>query len=148
MDEVDEELWGIKSKRPVRRYIKWLVVVVVIVPVLICGGVVAWFSLVFSNTNPAPAYEMAVNRARKDKQLVETLGEPVNASEDYSWRVYTSIGSEQKQLRLEIPIEGPQGKGVLRANATKSSKEWRLKKVQFFEQKTVSTQSSPAAPSP
>ncbi len=100
----------------------WVVPVVVITPVLICGGLLTLlFSVGFSALKHEWFYEQAVARARANAEVTAMLGTPIDAG--------FPVGSINRRGRwghadVTIRISGPDGKGTLYVIAAKSDDQW------------------------
>ena len=101
---------------------KWVVPVVVLTPVLFCGGVLTLvFSMAYSALKNEGFYEQAVARTRANAEVTAMLGTPIDAG--------FPIGSLNRTSRsghadVAIRISGPDGKGTLYVIAAKSDGQW------------------------
>ncbi len=108
---------------------KWLLPVGVLLCLLLfasfVGGILFIVESSFQHTE---FYVQALARARTDPQVVEKIGQPIQAGWLASGSVKTSGSSGDADI--EIPISGPKGKGTLYVVAKKSAGRWEFETLQ------------------
>lgn len=99
--------------------------------VLLLGGVgfFIWVGLhqVTSRLESSVPYKLAVERASQDMQVREALGQQMQAEALPMGNVGEFAGTGV--ATLVIRIKGPQGKGILVGEATRTQAEWRFDKL-------------------
>ena len=113
---------------------KWVVPVVVLTPVLSCGGLLTLvFSVAFSAIKNEGFYEQAVARTRANAGVTAILGTPVDAG-------FPSGNLNRRgpfgHADLSIPISGPDGKGTIYLVAEKSAGRWSFSTLKVAIQPT------------
>ena len=102
---------------------KWVVLVGCLLPILLCGGGVAGLVLVvFKAIRSSDIYVESLDRASRNAEVRERLGEPVVSKWWLSGNVNTKNGSGDADIR--IPISGPKGDGTIHAVAHRSEGRW------------------------
>ena len=89
------------------------------------GGLLA---IVMTSFHRSDVYKQAVERASRNPQVREHLGEPVRASWFSTGRL--SVNGDSGKADLRIPLAGPRGRGSVRAIATKSAGVWSFTYLQ------------------
>ncbi len=113
---------------------KWVVPVVVLTPVLFCGGLLTLvFSVGFSALKNEWFYAQAVARTQANAEVTAILGTPIDAG--------FPVGSINRSGRsghadLSIPISGPDGKGTIYVVAEKSDGQWSFSTLEVAIQPT------------
>lgn len=74
-------------------------------------------------------YQEGLNRARASTNVIESIGEPIEAGLFVTGSI--NITGSSGQADLKIPISGPKGNGNLYARATKRAGEWRFSMLFF-----------------
>lgn len=96
----------------------------ILVIATVVGLVVALGGLAFVGFRKSDVFEEGMRRARADPQVIEALGEPIEAGLLVSGSF--NISGAEGKASLSIPIAGPKGKGKLYLDAEKSAGEWRF----------------------
>ena len=89
---------------------------------LIVGGAAGIIGAVFSSIKSSDVYQSAMAEAMADPEVLNALGEPVEAGLIPSGSI--SVENSTGEASLSIPISGPKGKGTLYVEATKSAGTW------------------------
>ena len=89
---------------------------------LVVGGAAGIVATVFGSIKSSDVYQDALAEATADPEVVNTLGEPVEAGLIPSGSI--SVENASGEASLSIPISGPKGKGTLYVEATKSAGTW------------------------
>ncbi len=113
---------------------KWVVPVVVLTPVLFCGGLLTLvFSVGYSALKNQWYYEQAVARTRANAEVTAILGTPVDAGFPSG-----NLGGSDRSghADLSIPIWGPDGKGTIYVVAEKSDGQWSFSTLEVAIQPT------------
>ena len=97
-----------------------------LVLIIVFGGVV--MTIVTTTFRNSDVYREAVTRAGADAQVLEQMGEPIQAAWLISGDLHVS--GSTGSANLSIPISGPRGKGVIRAVASKTGGVWRFTYLQ------------------
>lgn len=108
---------------------KWVLPVGVLLSLLLFAAFVGGILfIVESSFQHSEFYVQALARARTDPQVVEKMGQPIQAGWLASGSVKTSGSSGDADLA--IPISGPKGKGTLYVAATKTAGRWEFQTLQ------------------
>ncbi len=111
----------------------WIIVIVVLLvviglPICMCGGCVAaglWgVSSVISGSEP---YQHALASAKANPEVIDELGEPIEASLLSTGRI--NITNDGGECDLSIPLSGPKGNGTLKVRGTRSSGRWEYQEL-------------------
>ena len=89
---------------------------------------------VFSLMRSSEAYQQGLARAKAHPTVQALLGEPI----EEGWYL---LGNHQESgptgnANLQVPLEGPNGKGTLYLSARKSAGQWQLLDLQFEDSET------------
>ncbi len=113
-----------------RRNLKWALP---LLAVLLLGGIAFffWYGLrqTGSRFESSQPYKLAMARASQDAQVREALGQPIQAEPLSLGSVGEFAGNGVAML--VIRIKGPQGKGILVGEASRTQAEWRFDKLTF-----------------
>ena len=93
--------------------------------VLVVGFIVFIFVIgvvVVGSMRKSDPYREAMARAQSDPRVAAALGTPVKDSFFFSGSMHTENNSGD--AKLDIPISGPKGSGVLHVTATKTDGKW------------------------
>ncbi len=113
---------------------KWVVPVVVLTPVLFCGGLLTLvFSVGYSALKNQWFYEQAVTRMRANAEVTAILGTPVDAGFPMGELGRSGRG---RHADVSIPISGPDGKGTIYLIAEKSDGQWSFSALKVAIQPT------------
>ena len=82
---------------------------------------------VFGVLKSTDVYKTALTRAKENSRVTAALGTPIHDGMFVSGNTRVTGGSGQ--ANLAIPISGPNGKGTIYAEATKSAGEWNFSKL-------------------
>ena len=111
-----------------------MVPVVIITPVLFCGGLLTLvFSMAFSTLKNQWYYEQAVARTRANAEVTAIIGTPVDAGFPMG-RLNRSARSGHADI--SIPISGPDGKGTIYVVAEMSDGQWSFSTLEVAIQPT------------
>ncbi len=114
---------------------KWFVPVLCLTAFLLlatfAGLLFAGYTLMTKAMRTSAAYQTAVQAARADPQVLAALGSPIkegrfltgNFSVTQNWP-----GGKTENVRFNIPIYGPKGKGTILVVATKTAGTWTFSK--------------------
>lgn len=103
--------------------------------VLALGGfVLAVCSLTFGIMKKSGAYRQAVAAARADREVVETLGTPIEEGFFVMGRI--RLTNDSGYANLSIPITGPNGEATIYAEADKSRGEWSFHTLEVMIEDT------------
>lgn len=96
---------------------------------LAVGGVVTVGGLTFLGIRKSDVFEEAMQRARTNPDVVEALGEPIEAGLliSGSFQITPTSGAAD----FSIPVSGPKGKGKLYVVATKSAGQWEFNTLEL-----------------
>jgi hypothetical protein len=89
---------------------------------LIVGGAAGIIAAVFGSIKSSDVYQMALAEAMAAPEVLNVLGEPIEAGLIPSGSI--SVENSSGETSLAIPISGPNGKGTLYVEATKSAGTW------------------------
>ena len=108
---------------------KWLlpagILLLLLLLAIFVGGILFIVETSFRHSD---CYVQALVRARADPQVVEKLGQPIEAG----WTAAGSINisGSSGNADISIPISGPKGKGTLYVVAKKSAGRWEFQTLQ------------------
>jgi len=103
-------------------WVKWVVLGCSGAIVIAVLAAVAIFSVVMGSIKKSGAYQDAMEKLRATPAAVAALGEPIESGFFISGSV--SVNGPSGEAELSIPVHGPQGKGTLYVEATKSAGRW------------------------
>jgi hypothetical protein len=108
---------------------KWLVPVLIVVALIVCGafvGGVIYF--VESTLRSSYPYQLAVKRATESPAVTARLGTPVHIG----WFVSGNLGfnGSEGNASLGIPISGPSGKGSIKVVGKKHANHWNFQMLE------------------
>jgi cytochrome oxidase complex assembly protein 1 len=86
------------------------------------GFVVFILVVVFGAMRKSEPYREAMARAQSDPRVAAALGSPVKDSFFFSGSINTH--NNDGDAKLDIPISGPKGAGLLHVTATKTDGKW------------------------
>ncbi|MEM6552314.1 MAG: cytochrome c oxidase assembly factor Coa1 family protein [Planctomycetota bacterium] len=102
---------------------KWLVPLLVLSPVLVCGGVITLLvGSVFGMLKGSQPYEDALTAAQNNPALVAELGEPIEAGMGISGSI--NFVNDDGDADLSYDVSGPNGSATLRVVGTKTNGAW------------------------
>ena len=106
---------------------KWLIPVVVGVPVLFVAGII---SLVFGIMKSTEPYKHSTELVLRDPQALQAMGSPVKMG----WLVTGSIqtSGSSGEAELAIPVHGSMHEGKLYVIAKKSMDVWHYESIQLW----------------
>ena len=108
---------------------KWLIPVgclgLLLVPV---GCVVGIAAITFGALKSSDVYQQSLERAKANPQVIEALGEPIDAGLLMSGSI--NVSGPSGEADVAIPIHGPNGKGTIYAVATKSAGTWTYSRLE------------------
>ena len=103
-------------------WVKWVVLGCSGAIVIAVLAAVAIFSVVMGSIKKSGAYQDAMEKLRATPAAVAALGEPIESGFFISGSV--SVNGPSGEAELSSPVHGPQGKGTLYVEATKSAGRW------------------------
>ncbi|PYQ30436.1 MAG: hypothetical protein DMF56_06385 [Acidobacteria bacterium] len=80
------------------------------------------FFVVFGAMRRSEPYRHAIAVAQSDPRVIATLGSPVKVSFFFTGSINTH--NNDGDAKLDIPISGPKGAGILHVTATKTDGKW------------------------
>ncbi|MEM1211027.1 MAG: cytochrome c oxidase assembly factor Coa1 family protein [Planctomycetota bacterium] len=102
---------------------KWFVPLLVLSPLLVCGGVITLLiGSVFGMLKGSQPYEDALLAAQNNPVLVAQLGEPIEAGMGISGSI--NYVNDDGDADLSYAVSGPNGSATLRVVGTKTSGKW------------------------
>ena len=122
---------------------KWVVPVVILLPVLACG---TCFTAVFGLMKSSEPYKTAVERAKNHPAVIAALGTPIKEGFMASGTVNTS--GDSGNADLSIPISGPKGSGTIHVVGSKSGGKWSYSVMEVRIKDTVIPLAAPSLPAP
>ena len=113
---------------------KWLVPVAVVGLFVVLGSFVGTILLIVETSiQHSDFYPVALARARANPEVLEKLGQPLQAGWLASGSINvssTSSSGSSGNAKVSIPIHGPKGKGTLYVVAQKTAGEWTFETLQ------------------
>lgn len=100
----------------------------ILIIVVVAGLAVALGGLAFLSFRQSDVFEEGLRRARANPQVVEVLGEPIEAG--FLMSGSFEVSGADGEASLSIPVSGPDGKGTLYIEAEKSAGEWRFNRLE------------------
>lgn len=100
----------------------WFVPVCILSILLLLGGCVGFFALIFGVMKSSDVYKTAVARAEADPGVIGALGTPIK--EGFLFTGSINVSGAAGNASLAIPISGPNGKATIYVEATKSEGVW------------------------
>jgi len=108
---------------------KWVVPVAVVSLFVVLASFVGGILLIVETSiQHSDFYPVALARARANPEVLEKLGQPVQAGWLASGSI--NISGSSGNADVSIPIHGPKGKGTLYVVAKKSAGEWKFETLQ------------------
>lgn len=108
------------------RHWKWFVpVLAVVMLALFAAFFAAIFAFVFGMMKSSEPYREALARATANPQVVQALGEPIEAG--YFVQGNISTQGTRGEASLAIPLKGPKGSARIYVDATQSAGLWNYK---------------------
>ncbi|MEM6393926.1 MAG: cytochrome c oxidase assembly factor Coa1 family protein [Planctomycetota bacterium] len=102
---------------------KWLVPLIVLSPILVCGGVITLLVVsVFGMLKGSQPYEDVLVAAQNNPALVAQLGEPIEAGMGISGSI--NYMNDDGDADLSYDVSGPNGSATLRVVGTKTNGVW------------------------
>jgi hypothetical protein len=89
-----------------------------------CGGGIWAIVMVIRSTD---IHEMAMERVRADKRVIETLGEPIE--EGFYVMGNVQYETDGGSADLQIPIHGPKAKATAYVVATRAGGVWTIHRL-------------------
>lgn len=107
---------------------KWFVPVLCLIGLLVlCSFIGAIYFGVTKMMKSTDAYQMAVQEAESNPEVVTDIGRPIQEGYFMTGNITTSGGSESADLA--IPIFGPKGKATIYVSASESVGKWDFKEL-------------------
>ena len=117
---------------------KWVVPVGVLVPTLVCGGLVSLvFMVAFGALKNIPPYAQAMDRAGASPRVTAALGSPIEDGFPFTGNI--EVNPTSGYADIAIPISGPSGDGTLYVEAQKSGGTWRFSTLEVVVAATDET---------
>lgn len=85
------------------------------------------FTIIFGSFRASDVFKQAMARAQSNPEVVERLGQPIQAS--WLTEGNLNVSGDTGKADLTIPISGPRGKGRIRAIAEKSDGVWHFSEL-------------------
>ena len=103
---------------------RWKLLVPLVLLVVIAGGGLYIYQELIGSQRSSEPYQMALEQAKKDAQVVERLGEPINDT----WRVggEVFVEGDRGEANLNFELVGPKGKASARTQARRIEGKWGL----------------------
>ncbi len=95
---------------------------------LVVGTAVAIITFTFNTIKSSDVYQQAMIEAMTNPQVLDALGEPVEAGWFISGSV--SVSGASGDASLSVPISGPKDEGTLYVEAAKSAGSWTFDLLQ------------------
>ena len=109
---------------------KWLLPAAILLLFLLFASFVGGILfIVESSFRHSDSYVQALARARANPQVVEKLGQPIEAGWTASGSI--NVSGSTGDADISVPISGPKGKGTLYVVAKKSAGRWEFQTLQF-----------------
>jgi hypothetical protein len=109
---------------------KWFVPVVCVSALALFVAFVGLIlTVVFGAIKSSDAYKIPVATAKADERVIGALGTPVEERLFVSGKIHVSGGAGE--ANLSIPLAGPQGKGTLYVEGTRSAGKWEFSMLVF-----------------
>lgn len=106
---------------------KWALPVGCLLPILLCGGFLAFLFLIYGVVTGAirnsDAYAEGMARARANPEVVAALGEPIESGFWISGSI--NVDGPSGNVDVSIPISGPRGSGTLYVVGTRTAGRWQ-----------------------
>ncbi len=113
-----------------RRNAIWFIPTVILgalaIPAIFIGSILYFVFSLMSSSEP---YRFALESARNNHEIIQTLGEPI----DTGWFTSGAINlhNDNGDANLSIPVHGPLGSGTIYLEATKSAGRWTYSLLKF-----------------
>ena len=105
------------------RHWKWIVPLVVLTPVLICGGAVTLLvKMVLGEVRGITPYHLALERAEADPEVINAIGTPIEPG--FFFNGSYQVSGQSGHADLSIPVNGPRGHAVVDVVAIKHQGRW------------------------
>ena len=111
-----------RNRRPLILITCGVLTAVAVCILLVVGGAAGIIGAVFGSIKSSDVYQGALTAAMEDTQVIDALGEPVEAGLIPSGSI--SVENNSGDASLSIPISGPKGKGTLYVEAVRSAGSW------------------------
>ena len=108
---------------------KWVVPLGCLIPIIAIGGFISVIFLgVSSLMRSSVPYQQGLEEATTDPEVVEQLGEPIEAG----WFTQGSISTNNAsgEADLAVPLNGPEGEGTLYIVAEKQAGQWQYQRLE------------------
>ncbi len=105
-----------------RNWIWCVPVIVVTAAIFLAGFLFMVISLVFGAMKSSDPYKDSLAKAQADPKVREALGTPVKDGFFFTGNI--NINNDSGRAVLDIPLEGPKGKGTLHVEGNKSGGVW------------------------
>jgi len=116
MSESAEQTWW-------SRHWKWVVPVVVLTPVVACGGAVTLLvNMVLGAAKGITPYHLALERAESHPEVINAIGTPIDPG--FFFNGSYQVSGQSGHADLSIPVNGPRGHAVVDVVALKHQGQW------------------------
>ncbi len=101
---------------------RWLVPGTVLFLIAIGAAI---FAAYVSSVNSKPSYRMALAQVKRNRQVIERLGEPI---EPTRWipAGEEDVANDRGEAHWDFEVSGPKGTAHVRAEARRFAREWSL----------------------
>ena len=126
----------------------WVVALGCLLPVILlgaCVGGIVWF--VFGAIKSSDVYKNALEEVRKNPQVVERLGTPIEPGWWITGNLKTDVNNTGS-ADFTAPIEGPKGSATMDVEAVLDADGWRYRELKVHFKDGSSVDLTPKAPSP
>ena len=107
----------------------------VIIAILLFAGGLVWG--VSSMITDSDAYQVSLEQARNNQQVIELLGEPIEQDGMTSGNINYNNGV--KSSELGIPIKGPEGNAIIYVEGTARKDVWEYRVMEVYIEATDTT---------
>jgi hypothetical protein len=112
---------------------KWFVPVVIVLPILICGGCIGTiFFGVRSALRSSDAYKHVLTVAQASPEVQRILGTPITASGLPSGGINVK-NDGSGDTEFSVTLRGPRGEGRLEVHATRANGVWSYDRLRFTD---------------
>ncbi|MHC4294030.1 MAG: cytochrome c oxidase assembly factor Coa1 family protein [Planctomycetota bacterium] len=107
-----------------RNWVWMLIVGIVLVIAMFFAGIGGLVVLAMRMMKRAEAYQLAIQEVRKDRTVIERLGEPI--AEGWYVAGNINVSGSEGFASLSFPISGPKGTATVYAEATRTASKWSI----------------------
>jgi hypothetical protein len=111
---------------------KWAVptgcgIIIVIAVIAIVGGLFWGITGLIEEND---GFKEALTRAEQNEIIVSEMGKPLKISGITTGKIRTVSGSSS--LDVTVPVEGPEGKGILKVIGSENNEVWTYQKMEIY----------------